>query len=157
MTLTPERWKRARDVLHEAMQMDEEERSDFLESQCASDPSLRVELKELLAAQGELGSSFLEEPAIAHAVSRTETSGHTAALAPGTTLGHYVVQSLIGAGGMGEVYRARDSSLKCDVAIKVLPASYTRDHDRLRRFQLEAESAAALNHSNILSIYAIGQ
>ena len=74
-------------------------------------------------------------------------------LPPGTKLGPYVVQSLIGAGGMGEVYRARDASLKRDVAIKVLPASLSRDPDRLRRFQLEAEAAAALNHPNILSIY----
>src|SRR5215469_3073846 len=157
MTLTPERWQRARDVLHEAMQMEEEERSDFLDSQCASDPSLRAELKELLAAEGELGSSFLEEPAMVHAVSRAETSDHTCVLPPGTKLGPYVVQSLIGAGGMGEVYRARDASLKRDVAIKVLPASYSLDPDRLRRFQLEAEAAAALNHANILSVFHIGQ
>jgi eukaryotic-like serine/threonine-protein kinase len=78
-------------------------------------------------------------------------------LPSGTKLGPYVVQSLIGAGGGGEVYRARDASLKRDVAIKVLPASFSRDHDRLRRFQLEAEAAAALNHPNILSIHAIGQ
>src|SRR5215469_3075217 len=157
MTLTPERWRRARDVLHEAMQLKETERSDFLDSQCASDPSLCVELKELLAAEGEIGSSFLEEPAIEHAVSRIETSSGTSVLPPGTKLGHYVVQSLIGAGGMGEVYRARDTSLKRDVAIKVLPASFSRDPDRLRRFQLEAEAAAALNHPNILSIFHIGQ
>jgi len=157
MTLTPERWRRARDVLHQAMQMDEEKRSGFLDSQCASDPSLRVELKELLAAEGEMGSSFLEEPAIAHAVSGPGTPSGSAALPPGTKLGSYVVQSLIGAGGMGEVYRARDASLKRDVAIKVLPASLSRDGDRLRRFQLEAEAAAALNHANILSIFAIGQ
>ena len=61
----PERWQRARDVLHEAMQLDGDERSDFLDSQCAGDPLLRAELNELLAAEGELGSSFLEEPAIA--------------------------------------------------------------------------------------------
>ena len=157
MTLTPERWQRARDVLHEAMQMDEAERSDFLDSQCASDPSLRAELKELLAAEAEVGSEFMESPALAEAAAHTESSATGTVLAPGTKLGPYVVQSLIGAGGMGEVYRARDASLKRDVAIKVLPASYSRDHDRLRRFQLEAEAAAALNHPNILSIHAVGQ
>src|SRR5215469_10143624 len=136
MSLTPGRWQRARDVLHEAMEMDERERSVFLDSQCASDPSLRAELRELLDAEGELGSSFLEEPAIAHAVSATEASGHTSILPPGTRIGFYVVQSLVGTGGMGEVYRARDASLKRDVAIKVLPASFSRDPDRLRRFQL---------------------
>ena len=156
MTLTPERWKRARDVLHEAMQMDEEERSDFLDSQCASDPSLRVELEELLAAEGEIGSNFLEEPALAQAALRTDKGRHTV-LPSGTKLGPYVVHSLIGAGGMGEVYRARDASLKRDVAIKVLPVSVSGDPERLRRFQLEAEAAAALNHPNILSIFHIGQ
>ena len=156
MTLTPERWQRARDVLHEAMEMDDEDRSAYLDSQCASDPSLRAELKELLDAEGKIDSSFLEKPAVAH-VAHTEASGQVAVLPPGTKLGLYVVQSLLGAGGMGEVYRARDASLKRDVAIKVLPASFSRDPDRLRRFQLEAEAAAALNHPNILSIFHIGQ
>ncbi len=157
MTLTPERWLRARDVLHEAMQMGEQERSAFLDSQCTSDPSLRAELKELLAAEGEVGSSFLEKPAMVHASAHTDTSANGAVLPPGTKLGPYVVQSLIGAGGMGEVYRSRDAELRRDVAIKVLPASLSRDPDRLRRFQLEAQAAAALNHPNILSIFHIGQ
>ncbi len=155
--MTPERWQQVREVLHEAMQMDEEERSAFLDGQCACDNSLRAELNELLAAEGKLGSSFLESPALVHAAVHTDTSATGKVLPPGAKLGPYVVQSLIGAGGMGEVYRARDGSLKRDVAIKVLPASLSRDPDRLRRFQLEAEAAAALNHANILSIYAIGQ
>jgi eukaryotic-like serine/threonine-protein kinase len=157
MSLTPERWQRARDLLHEAMQMDEAQRSAFLDRQCASDPSLRAELNELLAAEGEIGSSFLENPAVVHAAVHTDTSASGTVLASGAKLGPYVVLSLIGAGGMGEVYRARDASLKRDVAIKVLPASLTRDPDRLRRFQLEAQAAAALNHPNILSIFHIGQ
>jgi serine/threonine protein kinase/Tol biopolymer transport system component len=78
-------------------------------------------------------------------------------LAPGSRLGSFEILELLGSGGMGEVYRARDTSLKRDVAIKVLPASYSLDPDRLRRFQLEAEAAAALNHPNILSIFHIGQ
>jgi serine/threonine protein kinase len=156
MTLTPERWQQVREVLHQTLQMDEQERSAFLDSRCATDPSLLAELNELLAAEGEVGSSFLEEPAIAHAA-HTESSATETVLQPGTKLGPYVVQSLVGAGGMGEVYRARDAELKRDVAIKVLPASLSRDPDRLRRFQLEAQSAAALNHPNILSIFAIGQ
>jgi serine/threonine protein kinase len=75
----------------------------------------------------------------------------------GTRLDFYEIVALIGAGGMGEVYRARDTSLKRDVAIKVLPTSYSFDPGRLRRFQLEAEAAAALNHPNILSVFHIGQ
>src|SRR4029077_12848432 len=78
------------------------------------------------------------------------------ALAAGTRLGPYEILAPIGAGGMGEVYRARDTRLKRDVALKVLPSSFAADPDRLRRFQLEAQSAGALNHPNILVVYDIG-
>src|SRR5664279_2765053 len=99
--MKPERWHQVREVLHEAMQMDEEERSAFLDSQCATDPSLRLELNELLAAEGKLGSDFLESPALVNAVLHTDSSATGTVLAPGTKLGLYVVQSLVGAGGMG--------------------------------------------------------
>jgi serine/threonine protein kinase len=74
----------------------------------------------------------------------------------GKTLGHYRVIELIGAGGMGEVYRARDARLDRDVALKILPAAFCQDEERLRRFGLEARAAAALNHPNILAIFDIG-
>jgi serine/threonine protein kinase/Tol biopolymer transport system component len=75
------------------------------------------------------------------------------ALAQGTILGQYEIRSPLGAGGMGEVYRARDTRLEREVAIKVLPESFTSDPERLRRFELEARAAAALNHPNILAVY----
>ena len=75
------------------------------------------------------------------------------AIAPGTRIGPYDVLSLVGAGGMGEVYRARDSRLGRDVAIKVLPAGLNADADRLQRFEPEARAAAALNHPNILTVH----
>src|SRR5215469_2498073 len=78
-------------------------------------------------------------------------------LAAGTRLGPYEILASIGAGGMGEVYRARDTRLKRDVALKVLPESLAADPDRLRRFQLEAQAASALNHPNILVVYDVGQ
>jgi eukaryotic-like serine/threonine-protein kinase len=74
----------------------------------------------------------------------------------GTKLGPYEIQAAIGAGGMGEVYRARDKRLQRDVAVKVLPAIFSSDADRLRRFEQEARTAGALNHPNILVIYDIG-
>jgi serine/threonine protein kinase len=77
-------------------------------------------------------------------------------LSPGTRLGAYEIQSLLGAGGMGEVYRARDTTLGRDVAIKVVPAFHSRDTDRLRRFEQEARAAAALNHPNILAVFQMG-
>src|SRR5271170_7767211 len=76
---------------------------------------------------------------------------------PGSKIGPYEVVAQIGAGGMGEVYRARDSRLGRDVAIKVLPASFSADPDRLQRFAQEARSAAALSHPNILAIFDIGE
>jgi serine/threonine protein kinase len=75
------------------------------------------------------------------------------ALAPGKILGQYEVRSPLGAGGMGEVYRAHDARLDREVAIKVLPASFTSDPERMRRFEQEARAAAALNHPNILAVY----
>jgi hypothetical protein len=78
-------------------------------------------------------------------------------LTPGTKIDGYEILGPLGAGGMGEVYRARDTTLKRDVAIKVLPASWSRDPDRLHRFNLEAQAAAALNHPNIVSIFHVGQ
>src|ERR1700678_4101368 len=77
-------------------------------------------------------------------------------LVPGTKLDGYEVLGLLGSGGMGEVYRARDSVLKREVAIKVLPSFVTQDSDRLRRFEQEAQAAAALNHPNILAVHLFG-
>jgi len=77
-------------------------------------------------------------------------------LAPGTQLGPYTIQSQIGAGGMGEVYRARDTRLGRDVALKILPESFARDGDRLRRFEQEEQAVAALNHPNIVAIFDVG-
>src|SRR6266446_2423807 len=77
-------------------------------------------------------------------------------LAAGTKLGRYEIRSKIGAGGMGEVYRARDEKLNRDVAIKVLPTALSQDEDRLRRFEQEAQAAGALNHPNILAVYDVG-
>ncbi len=80
-----------------------------------------------------------------------------AALRPGTRLGPYEVQAPLGAGGMGEVYRARDERLGREVAVKVLPAEALADPDRLRRFEQEARAAGALNHPNLLTVFDTGQ
>ena len=77
-------------------------------------------------------------------------------LTPGARLGAYEIVALLGAGGMGEVYRARDTRLGREVAIKVIPATFSADTDRLQRFEQEARAAAALNHPNILAVHDVG-
>ena len=77
-------------------------------------------------------------------------------LAPGTHLGSYEIVTPLGAGGMGEVYRARDTRLARDVAVKILPEAFARDAERMRRFEQEARAVAALNHPNVLSVFDIG-
>lgn len=142
--MTPERWQRIKDLLQQAMDLAPEERPAFLDRCCSSDHSLRQEVETLLCSSDEARSSFLE------------TSRLQVALTPGTKLEEYEVQKLLGSGGMGEVYRARDLRLRRDVAIKVLPSFLSSDTERLRRFEQEAQAAAALNHPNILAVFQMG-
>jgi len=127
------------------LELASEKRSQFLEDACANDQSLRSEVESILSSDESVRSSFLESPPIV-----------PAALSKGSKLGDYKIVSLVGSGGMGEVYRARDTKLKREVAIKVLPADFCSDRDRLRRFEQEARAAAALNHPNILAIHQLG-
>jgi serine/threonine protein kinase len=142
--MTGERWQEIRTVLEAALQMDSEKRRAYLDQACASDQSLRREVESLLAADKQAQTDFLQSPPLA------------IRLGKGTRLGDYEIQSLLGAGGMGEVYRARDLRLRRDVAVKVLPAVVSSDPERLRRFEQEATAAAALNHPNILAVYQMG-
>jgi eukaryotic-like serine/threonine-protein kinase len=142
--MKPEQWQQAREVLADALKLQPEDRSAFLDRACSSDQSLRREVERLLAANDEARSDFLHSSAL------------RITLMPGTKLGDYEIVSLLGSGGMGEVYRARDTRLARDVAIKVLPFFYSSDPDRLRRFEQEARAAAALNHSNILAVFQMG-
>jgi len=142
--MTPERWQQIRDVLEKALELPPSQRSAFLDGACLSNPSLRQEVESLLASSDEVRSSFLQ------------SSSLRVTITPGTKLGDYEVKSLLGSGGMGEVYRARDSRLGRDVALKVLPSFASADSERLRRFEQEARAAAALNHPNILAVHQMG-
>jgi serine/threonine protein kinase len=139
-----ERWQEVKAVLESALQLDSAKRSAYLDQACSSDASLRHEVESLLAADREVQSSFLQSPPLL-----------AKKLEPGIRLGDYEIQSLLGAGGMGEVYRARDLRLRRDVAIKVLPAVVSTDAERLRRFEQEATASAALSHPNILAVYRL--
>jgi serine/threonine protein kinase len=142
--MNTEQWQRVREVLEEVLERRLEDRPAFLDRACSSDLALRHEVEQLLAASDEARSSFLQ------------SSAFRVGLTPGAKLGDYEVQRLIGSGGMGEVYRARDTRLAREVAIKVLPAVLSYDSDRLRRFEQEARAAAALNHPNILAVHQLG-
>jgi len=142
--MTGERWQEIKNVLEAALQMDSERRRAYLDQACASDQSLRGEVESLLAADKQAQTGFLQSPPL------------VILLEKGTRLGDYEIQSLLGAGGMGEVYRARDLRLRRDVAVKVLPAIVSNDPERLRRFEQEAMAAAALNHPNILAVHQLG-
>src|SRR5882762_4485423 len=146
-------WQRVQQLFDAALQHSPEKRQEFLEQECGSNQELRREVESLLAAHGEPGS-FMAGPAIAGMGEALH--GEASRFQPGDTLGGYTVLDLVGRGGMGEVYRARDTRLKRDVAIKVLPRAFAADRERLRRFEQEARSAAALNHPNIISVHDMG-
>ena len=147
-----ERRRRIEELCDAALDRDAGERAAFVADACGPDEALRQEVEALLA-HAQAAEGFLAVPI-------GEVAAHVLAdergVAPGSRLGAYEVLSLIGAGGMGEVYRARDARLRRDVAIKVLPAGVVGDPERLQRFEQEARAAAALNHPNILAVYDIG-
>jgi serine/threonine protein kinase len=154
--MTPERWQQVRGILHSAMELRPAERAAFLDRECAGDPSMRKDVDQYLSAAGKLDPDFLEAPAAEQFPPRSITATGNTFLAAGTRLGRYEVQALIGAGGMGEVYRARDTRLNRTVAIKVLPRSLSTDPARLQRFEREARAIAALQHPNICTLYDVG-
>ena len=149
MTLAPEDWRRMKDVFAGARALPASERQAYLSAACVGNEALRQEVESLLASD-ERAKSFLESPAVV----RGDGTPHPAqSMIEGRQLGAYQVQALLGAGGMGEVYRARDTKLQRDVAVKFLPHAFTSDPERLSRFEGEARMLAALNHPNIGAIY----
>jgi serine/threonine protein kinase len=146
-------WKKIEEIFQAALPLDASERGTFLQQACADDPILIDEVRSLLAAHAD-GTRFLEMPALE--VTARALAGEAVDMKTGIRLGPYEIGSPLGCGGMGEVWRARDLALGRDVAIKLLPAAYSSDPERLRRFELEARAAGALNHPNIVVVHAIG-
>jgi serine/threonine protein kinase/Tol biopolymer transport system component len=137
-----------------ARRLEATERTDFIGASCGADDALRAEVISLLEADAASGE-FMAHPALdglAHDMARECRS-----FRGGDTIGPYTIVQLLGSGGAGEVWRARDDRLRRDVAIKVLFPHVASDPDRLRRFAEEARAASALNHSNILTVYDVGE
>src|SRR5215471_18260198 len=145
-----ERWRQIEALFQEALQRNPAERDAWLREACNGDSGLEREVASLLENHQE-GGDF--EPWAAAAAA--QLIPRPTELAAGQRLGPYEILALIGAGGMGEVYRARDAKLKRDVALKVLPEAFASDPGRMARFQRESEVLASLNHPNIAHIYGV--
>jgi len=150
MTRVNAPWTIVEDICQRALEQHGADRARFLDAACGDDEYLRAAVESLLSHE-ERSETFLHGSAL-EVVARAVAIGAPQMLI-GRSLGPYVIQSFVGAGGMGEVYRGRDRSLDRDVAIKVLPASVSGDAERLARFRHEAQTVAALSHSNIAHVY----
>lgn len=149
--MTPERWEQISRIYHAVLEVGDKERDHFLEETCRGDPDLRAEVESLLASQ-EHAAGFLSNPAIEEVASQLK-SGPPSLV--GRQLGPYRILGLLGAGGMGEVFRADDTILSRHVAIKALPDLLARDPERLARLEREARLLASLNHTNIATIHGL--
>ena len=150
--MTPERWQQVKEIFHAALEREPAFRPDFLVGACGADPELRAEVESLISAHEDDGS-FIDAPALGQGLLDEEPD----VLRPGQQFGDYEIVRKIGRGGMGEVYLATERRLGRRVALKLLPRAYTRNSERLRRFEQEARAASALSHPNIITIYGIGE
>ena len=137
--MSDNRWQRIEEIFHKAAELAPTARAAFLNQACGGDASLREEVESLLAHESEDGSTFVR-PAGGGALQ---------------SIGHYRIVGKLGEGGMGDVYRATDTRLNRDVAIKILPGSFAANAGRMARFRREARVLASLNHPNIAAIYDI--
>jgi serine/threonine protein kinase len=154
MRMTPGRWEQIERIYQEAAARPAAERASFLDQACAGDAELRAEVERMLSCASGSGG-FLESPAVELAARALAEGAST--LAPGSRLGPYEIVSLAGVGGMGQVWKARDTRLRRLVALKILPREFTADPERKHRLVREARAASALNHPNIVTVHEIGQ
>jgi eukaryotic-like serine/threonine-protein kinase len=151
------RWKKIDAIIDAALEIPAPEREKFVALNCKNDESLKKEVLELLAAHEE-SDNFLNKSAMnlmAKAIAADAPTVFDNSFL-NKTFGHYKIDSMLGAGGMGEVYLATDEKLRRKVALKILPAEFTSNDERVKRFGLEARAISALNHPNIVTIYDVG-
>jgi serine/threonine-protein kinase len=151
--MNPERWQKIKGLFDAASEITPPEREKFLAQSCGADNELRRDVEKLLASSDE-AESFMELPAAKEVVSMIIERKN---LASGMSFGHYEIVKQIGAGGMGEVYLAKDTKLERRVAVKILSEKFAAHESNLQRFIQEAKAASALNHPNILVIHEIGE
>jgi serine/threonine protein kinase/Tol biopolymer transport system component len=147
--VSPDHWERVRAIFQGAIERTDEGRAAFLSEACQADEAIRREVESLIAAH-EAAGAFLETPA-----SRLTADSTAPALQPGDRIGGFEVMGVLGHGGMGEVYRARDAQLGREVAIKVLPRALAADPRRLARFDRESRILATFNHPQIAAIHSV--
>jgi serine/threonine protein kinase len=143
-----------KELCNAALELAAHERAAFLDVACDGDARLRAEIESLLAHE-DTARDFLAQPAWQEVVAQIQTEPQEDLT--GTQLDRYEIRTRIGAGGMGEVWKAWDPKLRREVAIKILPAEFAADPERIARFQQEARAASALKHPNIITIYEDGQ
>src|ERR1035441_266135 len=143
--MSPERYRQIKSILQAALEIDPAGQAPFLETACRGDPELKTEVQSLLHHDGK-AAGFLEKPAVAAGEARIR-------LKPGSPVGLYGIVEPIGAGGMGEVYRASDPRFPREVAIKLLPTAFADDQTHLARFEHEARAAGCPQHPKILTVH----
>jgi len=150
--MTPERWRQIDELYHLALELDANRQVTFLNQACAADAELRDEVESLIVSHDQAGT-FISEPALKVAARVLAEDRATSRV--GRTFSHYRIESLLGVGGMGEVYLAEDTRLDRKVAVKFLNEEFSHESN-LNRLIQEAKAASALNHPNILVIHEIG-
>ena len=153
-----ELWKQVDALLDAALDLPEPEREKFVAEAAAGNPALKDEVLSLLRAQSQ-ASQFMERPAMTVAAQFMAQGSHltTHQSLVGKDIGNYTIESLLGSGGMGEVYLAREIKLDRRVALKILPRHFVADVERATRFKREALALSALNHPNLVTIYEVGE
>ena len=156
--MDPDLWKEVDALLEEALARPSEERVEFVTRSAGDNSKLREEVLSLLIAQSQ-AANFMERSAmrVAAAGLAQDPNNTTTFFQIGRTVGTYSIEKLLGVGGMGEVYLARDRKLDRLVALKILPAPFVADSDRFNRFQREARALSSLNHPNLVTVYEVGE
>jgi serine/threonine protein kinase/sugar lactone lactonase YvrE len=152
--MTPERWQQIDSLFQAALELPPEQRDSFIAEACGGDDALRSHVEALLASD-ERGLSFIDSPAFE--VAAGLLAGDEPGLAAGAQIGHYKILSLLGTGGMGEIYLAEDSILGRQVALKILYESLVDASVRFKQLQREARAASAISHPNVAHVYEIGE